>query len=95
MHLYLQPPGTVTIAELVSTIKTNTARWIHQTIPHRRDFSWQHGYGAFTVTGFDDEYLREYIRNQEIHHRERAFTGEFLGLLERHGIMYDVAHVLD
>src|SRR5687768_14803927 len=51
VHLYLEPPGTVTIAELVATLKANTTRWIHQTFAHRRDFKWQHGYGAFTVTG--------------------------------------------
>ena len=65
LHLYLEPPGTVTVSELVSTIKTNTTRWIHQTFPHRKDFKWQHGYGAFTVTGFNDDALRDYIRNQE------------------------------
>jgi putative transposase len=95
IHLYVEPSGTTPVAELVSTIKANTTRWVHQTFPHRRDFRWQHGYGAFTVTGFDDDYLRDYIRNQEVHHRERAFTGEFFGLLERHRIEYDPIHVLD
>jgi REP element-mobilizing transposase RayT len=95
MHLYIEPPGNVTVAELVSTIKANTTRWIHQTFPHRKDFRWQHGYGAFTVTGVDDEPLRDYIRNQETHHRERAYTGEYLDMLDRHGITYDPTHVLD
>jgi putative transposase len=95
VHLYVEPPETATIAELVAMIKTNTSRWIHRTFPHRGEFAWQHGYGAFTVTAFDDEYLKDYIRNQEIHHRERAFTGEYMGLLERHGITYDAVHVLD
>jgi putative transposase len=95
IHLYIEPPGTVPIAELVSTIKCNTTRWIHQHYRHRRDFKWQHGYGAFTVTGFEDDYLREYVRNQEIHHRERGFMGEYFGLLERHRIEFDPVHVLD
>lgn len=83
------------IAEFVSVIKAGTARWIHQTFPHRREFKWQHGYGAFTVSGPDDTALRDYIRNQEQHHRERAFTGEYLSLLEIHGIDYDLNHTLD
>ena len=95
IHLYIEPPGTIPIAELVSTIKANTTRWIHQHYAHRRDFKWQHGYGAFTVTGFEDDYLREYVRNQEMHHRERGFMGEYLGLLERHRIDFDPVHVLD
>jgi putative transposase len=95
VHFYIEPPGTLAVAELVSTIKANTTRWIHQTFPHRRDFKWQHGYGAFTVTSFEDDYLRDYIRNQEIHHRERAYAGEYLGLLQSHGVAFDPAHVLD
>jgi putative transposase len=95
VHLYVEPPATITIAELVGVVKCNTARWIHQTFPHRRDFKWQHGYGAFTVSGTDDAALRDYIRYQEQHHRERPFTGEYLSLLDRHGIAYDLAHALD
>ena len=95
IHLYIEPPGTIPLSELVSTIKANTTRWIHQHFSHRREFKWQHGYGAFSVTGFDDDYLRDYIRNQEHHHRERAFPGEYMGLLERHRIEFDPVHVLD
>jgi putative transposase len=95
VHLYVEPPATITIAELVGAIKANTARWIHQTFPHRRGFKWQHGYGAFTVSGPDDGALRDYIRNQEQHHRERPFAGEYLSLLEIHGIEYDLTHTLD
>jgi REP element-mobilizing transposase RayT len=95
VHLYLEHPGTVPVSEIVTTIKTNTSRWVHQTFPHRKGFQWQHGYGAFTVTAYDDEPLKEFIRNQDLHHRERAYTGEILGLLERHGITYDAVHVLD
>jgi putative transposase len=95
IHLYVEPPATVTIAEVVVAIKSNTARWIHQTLPHRRDFRWQNGYAAFTVSGADDASLRDYIRNQEHHHREKPFAGEYLSLLHRHGIEYDMAHALD
>jgi REP element-mobilizing transposase RayT len=95
VHLYVEPPATVTIAELVGVTKSSTARWIQQSFPHRREFKWQHGYGAFTVSGPDDNALRDYIRNQEQHHRERPFTGEYLSLLEIHGIEYDLTNTLD
>jgi hypothetical protein len=70
----------------VNSIKATTSKWIHDTIPHRRGFKWQHGYGAFTVTPYQDDHLRDYIRNQEIHHREQRFTREYLTLLGQHGI---------
>jgi REP element-mobilizing transposase RayT len=93
--LYLEPPSTIALSELVTSIKATTSKWIHDTFSHRREFRWQHGYGAFSVTPFEDGYIREYIRNQEIHHREERFTSEYTSLLERHGVTYDLAHVVD
>jgi putative transposase len=95
IHLYVEPPGTLAVSELVTIIKTTTSKWIHDSFPHRRNFRWQHGYGAFTVTPFEDDRLRDYIRYQEDHHRDHRFDGEFLSLLDRHGVTYDPAHVLD
>lgn len=95
IHLYLEPPSTLALSELVNTIKTTTSKWIHDTFSHRREFRWQHGYGAFSVTPFQDEYIRDYIRNQEAHHRDQRFTKEYASLLERHGVTYDPAHVVD
>ena len=95
IHLYLEPPSTLALSELVTSIKTATLKWIHETFPHRLDFKWQHGYGAFTVTPFDDGQLRDYIRNQESHHREHHFAGEYLSLLDRHGVAYEPGNAVD
>jgi putative transposase len=89
IHLYLEPPSTLALSDLVASIKTTTTKWIHGTFAHRRDFRWQHGYGAFSVTPFEDSYIRDYIRNQEIHHREERFANEYTSLLQRHGVIFD------
>ncbi len=86
IHLYVALSATITVAKLVDTIKSNTARWVHHRISHRRNFRWQHGYGAFSVSASDDASLREYIRNQERRYGERPSTDEYQSLLERHGI---------
>ncbi len=69
VHLYLEPPSTVALSDLVNAVKTTTSKWVHDSFSHRRDFKWQQGYGAFSVTSFDDAPLRDCIRNQESHHR--------------------------
>jgi hypothetical protein len=79
----------------VTSIKTTTSKWIHDNFAHRHGFRWQHGYGAFSVTPFEDDQIRDYIRNQEIHHREHRFTREYTSLLDRHGVTYDPTHVMD
>jgi REP-associated tyrosine transposase len=93
IHLYLEPPSNLALSELVAGIKAITSKWIHETFPHRQDFRWQHGYGAFSVTPFEDGYIRDYIRNQESHHRQERFTSEYSALLERHGVSFDPAEV--
>ena len=95
VHLYLQYPPTLALADLVHALKASTSRWIHETFAHRKEFRWQTGYAAFSVTPREDTALQAYIRNQETHHRELAFQVEYLGILERHGIDYDLRHVMD
>lgn len=95
VHLYLEMPATRALADVVQAVKAGTARWIQQTFPHRDGFGWQAGYAAFSVTPRDDERLMDYIRHQDSRHRERDFAGEYLALLEQHGIPYDLRTALD
>jgi REP-associated tyrosine transposase len=95
LHLYIDIPPTITIAKLVGAIKSNTARWIHRSIPHRRGFKWQHGYGAFTISASDDASVRHYIRNSERRHGEKPLADEYQTLLNRHGIEYELMQAAD
>ena len=46
-------------------------------------------YGAFTVCQSQVERVREYIRNQEVHHSRISFEEEFKALLKSHGIEFE------
>lgn len=89
VHLYVELPDTLALADLVNAVKLHSARWIHESFGHRRDFQWQAGYAAFTVAASRDSELQDYIRNQEIHHRQRGFAAEYLQLLEECRVPYD------
>jgi len=52
-------------------------------------FNWQPGYGAFTVSASKVPEVRNYIRNQEEHHRKMTFEEELMELLRRHGVEYN------
>ena len=95
IHLYASMPSTISIAELVNAFKANSSRWIRQTFPNRRWFSWQEGYAAFSVSRSLENAVIEYIRNQDEHHRRTNFREELLELLERHRIEYDPRFVFD
>ncbi len=56
-------------------------------------FSWQEGYGAFSVSPSQVPAIKNYIGKQEQHHRSRSFEDEFATLLHNCGIEYDARYV--
>lgn len=95
LHLYLECPTTIAVSDLVDAIKANSSRWVRSNCAERGAFEWQAGYSAFSVNPTDDRQLREYIRAQELHHRERSFVVEYMELLDEHGIEYEFHRVLE
>ena len=95
VHLYASLPSTITIADLVSAVKANSSRWIHESFPKRRGFAWQEGYGAFSISKSDEKRVIEYIRNQEHHHRKRDFKEELREFLEKYEVEYDERYLWD
>jgi hypothetical protein len=59
--------------------------WIHHTFPQLRNFTWQQGYGAFSVGISQVPETIQYIEQQLEHHRTRTFKDEYLAFLKRHG----------
>jgi putative transposase len=51
VHLLLSLPTTVPIAKAIQFIKAGSSAWIDQTFRQLDNFSWQQGYGAFSVSG--------------------------------------------
>jgi len=58
-------------------------------------FSWQDGYGWFSVGPADVEIATNYIRNQKEHHRSVSFEDEFRQFLKKFGIEHDERYVWD
>jgi len=54
-----------------------------------KDFSWQRGYGAFSVSQSHVESARRYIAGQKEHHQKISFRDEFIEFLKLNGIEYD------
>lgn len=93
IHLYASLPSTISVADFVNAVKSNSSRWVHESYLPLRNFAWQDGYGAFSVSKSEEAKVDRYIRNQENHHRKRTFKEELIGLLEKHGIEYDKRYI--
>lgn len=88
VHLLVGLKPTHTLADFMRELKKSASVWGHDEIG-AKDFRWQEGYAAFTVSPTARSEVRTYIRNQQEHHRQRSFREELVLLLERAGIEYD------
>jgi REP element-mobilizing transposase RayT len=89
VHLLVSVPTTESVAELLRVVKTNSSRWVHERFPSHKQFAWQAGYAAFTVSASRSDDVTQYIAGQRQHHRRVSFQEEFRKLLQKHGIAYD------
>ena len=48
-RLVLAPP-VIAPSRIAQYLKGDPSKWIHKTFPKLREFAWQEGYGAFTVS---------------------------------------------
>ena|SRR5437868_47139 len=77
------------LSSVLRDLKANSSGWMHDVFPDLADFSWQRGYGAFTVSASQIERVRKYVAEQEIHHAKHTFRDEFIGLLRVNEIDFD------
>ncbi|MGD0348807.1 MAG: IS200/IS605 family transposase [Verrucomicrobiota bacterium] len=88
VHLLVGLRATHCLADVLRDTKRASSTWVHETIGDR-EFAWQDGYGAFTVSASLLEIVKRYIARQEEHHREKTFQEEYVELLRRGGVEYD------
>ena len=79
----------ISLVRFVEEIKRHSSRWIKTKSPHYSGFGWQGGYGGFSVSSSLIEKTKNYIANQEIHHRKMTFKEEYLLFLNEYGIDYN------
>ena len=88
VHILTRLKSTHCLADVMRELKKSSSAWIHSEIGER-NFAWQDGYGAFTVSVSSIEAVYKYIANQEDHHRNRSSQEELLDMLKKAGIEYN------
>src|SRR5579862_3538518 len=71
VHLLVGLRATHVLADFMRELKKASSTWAAEK--YERDFSWQEGYAAFTVSWTHIEAARQYIATQEEHHRKTDF----------------------
>jgi putative transposase len=91
VHALFAIPANMDVAKAVQLIKGGSSKWFREKQSPK--FSWQQGYGAFSVSASQQEKTVAYIQNQRQHHRKMDFKAEYIALLEKHGVEYDKRYV--
>lgn len=89
VHILCVMSKNIALAKLVEEIKRNSSRWIKGVHQYYSNFAWQGGYGGFSVSPSQYERTKQYIANQEEHHKKMSFKEEYLLFLKEYGIDYN------
>jgi putative transposase len=93
VHILCQLAKTLSVSSVMEHLKASSSKWLKtQGI---RTFSWQRGYGAFSVSQSNVASVISYIEQQEEHHRTITFEEEFRLFLKRYRVAFDERYVWD
>ncbi len=86
VHMLFPLPSDVALARVVKSLKGESSSWINENSLVKGKFSWQRGYGSYSVSASQLERVKRYIRNQDVHHRRHTFQEEYEDWAKRYGV---------
>ena len=95
IHIAMKLKPRHYIPDLMKRIKANSSKWVNDQHKIEGRFSWQVGYGIFSISESQLAHVVSYVENQKSHHCRQTFEEEFVLLLEKHGIEYDPQYLWD
>jgi putative transposase len=81
--LFLSSPN-FTLKDIFQNVKGESSHWINQSDFIKNKFSWQIGYGAFSVSESMVKEVENYISNQKEHHKKMTYKEEVELLVKKY-----------
>jgi putative transposase len=89
VHILFENPKQMSLSDLLREIKTSSSLWLKNNGESQiKNFSWQTGYGAFSVSLSHFETVKAYIQKQEQHHKNVSPEEEWQNILSKKGWSY-------
>ncbi|MBD0723600.1 transposase [Flavobacterium sp. L1I52] len=95
VHCFLGLKPTVSISELMKTVKAKSSKYINDHNLTKSRFEWQEGYGAFSYGHSQIDVVYKYIANQEEHHKKKTFKEEYLEFLDKFQVPFDEKYLFE
>ena len=80
---------TQSLSDLMRDVKGDSSLWINENKFVEGKFSWQEGYGAFSVSQSKVETVTRYILGQKEHHKKMTFQDELKMFLKEYQVEYN------
>ncbi len=84
-HCLVSLDSEHSLKQIMQLIKGESSHWINKNNLCKEKFQWQDDYFVVSVSESIIDDVRDYIKNQEIHHRTKSFDEEFESFLKRAG----------
>lgn len=95
VHIAVKLKPAEAISTTIGELKGNSSKWINEERFLEGRFSWQVGFGAFSVSESQLQSVVKYIESQKEHHKRQSFQDEFIAMLDKHRIAYDPKYIWD
>ena len=92
VHLLVGLKPTHCLADFMRELKKSSSLWVVEQMGVKQ-FRWQEGYAAFTVSASARDSVRKYVAGQEEHHRRKTFRDELVEFLEKSGVAYGARYL--
>ncbi|MEO6454132.1 MAG: IS200/IS605 family transposase [Ginsengibacter sp.] len=89
IHLLISLGTEQTISKIAMLIKGESSFWVNKQKLINQKFEWQDEYIALSVSQSGIDKVRQYILNQEEHHKKQTFIQEYDTFIKLHGLDKD------
>jgi len=93
VHIACTLPRTTSVSDMIEQVKRSSSHKAKEIVSARKLFSWQTGYGAFSLGQSQLPNVVRYINNQKQHHRHQTFKEEFIEFLNKYDVEYDPKYI--
>ncbi len=89
IHILINLHPDQKLSEVIQLIKGESSCWVNKHKLIKTKFEWQDEYIAVSVSESIVNRVREYIKNQEEHHKKLTFMDEYNEFIKKYGFGKD------
>ena len=95
IHVFLGLHPAMAISELVKELKRSSTNFINDKNWLPGKFQWQTGFGGYSYSRSQIDFVINYIKNQKEHHKKRTFREEYMKFLKDYDIDFNPDFLFD